>query len=216
MNKFKIFNKELLLDINKNSDRYRDIDKDFVSSINLLFGEIDFVKAEVITGNVRTFATTDNKLFNELAIECDSEIMNNKKLYIPSSVERASYTSKLEVYVNFPPDKLNITSELKKEIINGLCTYNEQTYNAMSERYVESLKNDLTKFELFNKELELFALCSKLSLTYNFGFKSEELEHQFKETKEQIEQIDVEVCSKLLKGSLAQRLEKENEFQIER
>lgn len=216
MNKFKVFNKELLIDINKNSYKYRDIDKDFVSSINLLFGEIDFVRAEIIKGDVKVFSTSDNKLFNELAAECETEVMDNKKMYIPSSINRASYTSKLEFDVKFDSGKVNISNELKKEIINGLCTYNEKTYNAMSRQFVDSMKNDLIKFEIFNRELELFALCSKLSLTYNFGFTSEDLVQQFQETKEHLEELDTEIASKLLKGTLAHRLERENESEIER
>lgn len=215
-NKFKTFNKELLIDINKNSFRYKDIDSDFVSSINLLFGDIDFVRARVSKGNVEVYTNSGNDLFKNLTSECEYEINTAKHKYIPSVVDRASYSTAVDIEVNFPIGALNITDELKTEVINELCTYNEKSYNQLSNRYVENLKADLDKYKVFNKELELFSLCTKLSLTYNFGLTADSLQKQHEQTKSELSKLDTEITSKLLKGSLAHRLERTHGHETER
>lgn len=215
-NKFKTFNKELLIDINKNSHRYKDIDADFVSSINLLFGDIDFVRARVSKGNVEVYTNSENDLFKNLTSECEYEINTAKHKYIPSVVDRASYSTAVDIEVNFPTGTLNVSDELKTELINGLCSYNEKSYNQLSNRYVENLKADLDKYKVFNKELELFSLCTKLSLTYNFGLTADSLQKQHEQTKSELSKLDTEVTSKLLKGSLAHRLERTHGHEAER
>lgn len=215
-NKFKTFNKELLIDINKNSHRYKDIDTDFVSSINLLFGDIDFVRARVSKGNVEVYTSSENELFKNLTNECEYEINTAKYKYIPAAVDRASYTTAVEIEVNFPTGTLNISDELKSEVINGLCSYNEKSYNQLSNRYVENLKADLDRYKVFDKELELFSLCTKLSLTYNFGLTADNLQKQHEQAKSELSKLDTEVTSKLLKGSLAHRLERTHGHETER
>ncbi|WOO89473.1 hypothetical protein R2F61_07285 [Mollicutes bacterium LVI A0078] len=215
-NKFKTFNKELLIDINKNSHRYKDIDADFVSSINLLFGDIDFVRARVLKGNVEVYTSSENDLFKNLTSECEYEINTAKYKYIPSAVDRASYTTAVDIEVKFPTGTLNINDKLKTEVINELCSYNEKSYNQLSNRYVENLKADLDKYKVFNKELELFSLCTKLSLTYNFGLTADNLQKQHEQTKSELSKLDTEVTSKLLKGSLAHRLEQAHGHEAER
>ncbi|WOO88678.1 hypothetical protein R2F61_07045 [Mollicutes bacterium LVI A0078] len=215
-NKFKTFNKELLIDINKNSHRYKDIDADFVSSINLLFGDIDFVRARVSNGNVEVYTNSEFDLFKNLTSECEYEINTAKHKYIPSAVDRASYTTAVDIEVKFPTGTLNINDELKTEVINELCTYNEKSYNQLSNRYVENLKTDLDKYKVFNKELELLSLCTKLSLTYNFGLTADNLQKQHEQTKSELSKLDTEVTSKLLKGSLVHRLERTHGHEAER
>lgn len=215
-NKFKTFNKELLIDINKNSHRYKDIDPDFVSSINLLFGDIDFVSARVSNGHVEVYTNSDSELFKNLTNECEYEINTAKHKYIPAVVDKASYTTAVDIEVNFPPGTLNISEELKAVVINELCSYNEKSYNQLSNRYVENLKADLDRYKVFDKELELFSLCTKLSLTYNFGLTADNLQKQHEQAKSELSKLDTEVTSKLLKGSLAHRLERTHGHEVER
>lgn len=215
MDKFKKFNKELLIDINRNSHRYKNIDDDFVSGINLLFGEIDFVRAKVMNGQVDVYTNSTNELFKEITGECEIEINKNKTKYIKTSVDRASYVTAVDIEIKFDPNEQTITNELKTEVTRGLCKYNENSYNKLATRYVNNLKTDLDKYKIFNKDLQLFALCNKLSLTYNFGFKSDDVQKQAMQTKEELKSLDTEITSKLLKGSLVHRMES-NARQIER
>lgn len=211
MDKFKVFNKELLLDINRRAYMYREIDDDFVSSINLLFGDIDFVKAEISKGDVRVYTDTNSQILKQVGDECEEDVYLNKRKYISNSIDRASYSTKLNITIDFSKTNINISPKLKMEVLKELCSYNEQSYSKLSKRYVENLELDLQKLEIFNKDIELSALCNKLSMTYNFGIMADDLQTKANAIKEELSKLDTSETSKVLMNSLETRMEKSYE-----
>lgn len=211
MDNFKIFNKELLVDINRRPYMYKDINDDFISSINLLFGAIDFMQAEISKGDIRVYTNTKSKTLMQVADECEEEVYLNKSKYISSSIDRASYNTKLGITIDFSKSNINISSKLKAAVIKELCNHNEQTYSKLAKRYVENLELDLQKLEMFNHEIELSALCNKLSATYNFGIMSNDLQTKASEIKKELSKVDTSITSKVLKYSFETRMERSHE-----
>ncbi|WOO87012.1 hypothetical protein RZE82_07830 [Mollicutes bacterium LVI A0039] len=144
------FSNLLLKDIYVNPWKYRDIDKDFVSLVNLLFKRCEFIYVEC-DPPVRFLNTNTS---NQLLLDVFDEVNSNLE-QIEISLEENFRGNK---YLTL--DNLNISSQFEKAIVDELLNYDLSTINEFVNRLVESEQNkvdlrdmNIPKFKDFESKL---------------------------------------------------------------
>lgn len=151
----------LFFDIAQNPESYKLINKDFVSTVNLLFGKIDYLDIKIKEKSLTYYCNSTDVLLKDIAAEGVEEIKSNLANFLSQSLIEES--TKFNIIIEPKFDTLNLSKELKIELYQNLENFDKTVYQSMGSNYIERLANEINVASQLREEEKLIYNLARIS-----------------------------------------------------